>query len=147
MPNLELRGIDVVADATSLPSQLNVAATWSRKVAYAHGLVTGREAALLNMGIALAPRVNILRDPLTGNFWQSYSEDPFLNAQLGVEGVNGIQSQGTMANGKQLGPSSTGASSGDVNSIVDLQTLHEVYLSAIEAQVNAGAVTLMCSYA
>ena len=99
------------------------------------------------IAIALAPRVNILRDPLTGNFWQSYSEDPFLNAQLGIQGVDGIQSVGTMANAKQIGPSSTGASSGDINSIVDMQTLQEVYWSAPGALLEAGSATLMCSYA
>ena len=97
--------------------------------------------------MALFPRVNILRDPVTGNFWQSYSEDPFLNAQMGIQGVLGCQKEGTMANPKQIGPSSTGASAGDINSIVDMQTLQEVYWSAPGALLEAGAATLMCSYA
>lgn len=141
-------GINVVNNATAIPVQLNVANTWSKSAAYAAGVVTGKESYLLGNGIALAPRVNILRDPLTGNFWQSYSEDPFLNAQLGIQGVNGIQAQDNMANAKQIGPSSTGASSGDRNSIVDMQTLQEVYWSAPGALLAEGqAATLMCSYA
>lgn len=47
----------------------------------------------------------------------------------------------------QIGPSSTGASSGDLNSIVDMQTLQEVYWSAPGALLEAGGATLMCSYA
>ena len=141
-------GINVVNNATAIPVQLNVAATWSENVAYAAGAVTGKEAFALGNGVALAPRVNILRDPLTGNFWQSYSEDPFLNAKLGIQGVAGIQNEGVMANAKQIGPSSTGASSGDTNSIVDLQTLQEVYWSAPGALLSEGsAATVMCSYA
>lgn len=50
-----------------------------------------------------------------------------------------------MANSKQIGPSSTGASLGEGVSIVDLQTLHEVYWAAVEAQLKAGAATLMCA--
>ncbi|CAK4031931.1 Family 3 glycoside hydrolase [Lecanosticta acicola] len=140
-------GINVVENATAIPVQINVAATWDKSAAYAAGYIIGREARLLKQDIALSPRVNILRDPVTGNFWQSYSEDPFLNAQLGVAAVNAIQSQGTMADPKQIGPSSTGASAGDTNSIVDLQTLHEVYWSAPGALLKAGAATVMCSYA
>ncbi|KAG6616616.1 family 3 glycoside hydrolase [Phytophthora cinnamomi] len=120
-------GINIVQNATGSPTQLNVAATWSLNAAYQHGVITGKEAKLFNMAVALSPRVNILRDPVEGNFWQSYSEDPFLNARLGVQGVKGLQDQGSMANAKQIGPSSTGASAGDDNSIVDLQTLQEVY--------------------
>ncbi|KAK4570478.1 hypothetical protein LTR86_002558 [Recurvomyces mirabilis] len=140
-------GVNAVNDATAVPMQLNVAATWSKSAAYQSGYVPGREAKILGETVLLAPRVNILRDPLTGNFWQSYSEDPFLNAQLGVQALTGIQDQGTMGNPKQIGPSSTGASSGDLNSIVDMQTLQEVYWSAPGALLEAGAATLMCSYA
>ncbi|KAF1357018.1 glycoside hydrolase superfamily [Delphinella strobiligena] len=140
-------GINIVTDATAPPSQLNVAATWSKNSAYSAGYVTGREAKILNMTIALAPRVNVLRDPIAGNFWQSYSEDPYLNSILGTEAVHGIQDQGIMANSKQIGPSSTGASAGDKNSIVDLQTLYEVYWAPHGALIDAGAATLMCSYA
>lgn len=52
-----------------------------------------------------------------------------------------------MANTKQIGPSSSGASGGDTNSQVDLQVLHEVYWQPHEALVDAGVATMMCSYA
>lgn len=98
-------------------------------------------------GIALAPRVNLLRDPFDGSSWQAYSEDAYLNAQLGAEAVRGIQAEGTMANTKQIGPSSSGASAGDTNSQVDLQVLHEIYWQPHGALVDAGVATMMCSYA
>ncbi|KAF7309713.1 Fn3-like domain-containing protein [Mycena indigotica] len=139
-------GVGAVNGATAIPTQLNLAATFSRRLAYAHGSVAGKEARLLNVSILLAPRVNILRDPFDGSFAQGYSEDPYLNAQLGVEAVKGIQDTGTMANAKQFGPSSTGASNGDANSQVDLQVLHELYWSPHEALVKAGVASVMCSY-
>lgn len=101
----------------------------------------------LLLAILLAPRVNILRDPFKGSFWQGYSEDPYLNGQLGAQAVRGIQDQGTLANSKQTGPSSTGASSGDTNSEVDLQVLHEVYWAPHQPLIDAGVATMMCSYA
>nr|GAT49909.1 predicted protein [Mycena chlorophos] len=140
-------GTDGISETTGIPTQLNLAATFSRSLAYAHGSVAGTEARFLNSSITLAPRVNILRDPWMGSFAQGYSEDPYLIAQLGVQAANGIQAAGTMANSKQFGPSSTGASAGDTNSQVDLQTLHEVYWAPHEALVRAGVATIMCSYA
>ncbi|KAL4094135.1 hypothetical protein PRIC1_009800 [Phytophthora ramorum] len=141
-------GINIVQNATGSPTQLNVAATWSLSAAYQHGVITGKESKLFNMAVALSPRVNILRDPVEGNFWQSYSEDPYLNARLGIQGVTGLQDQGSMANAKQIGPSSTGASAGDANSVVDLQTLQELYWVAPGTLLQEGnAATLMCSYA
>lgn len=83
---------------------------------------------------------------MEGAFWQSYSEDPYLTSQMGLHAMSGIQSHGTMANAKQLAASSTGASNGDANSIVDLQTLHEVYLPAFEYVLKSGVATIMCSY-
>ncbi|KAJ5825343.1 Fn3-like domain-containing protein [Penicillium riverlandense] len=141
------RGVNGVLNATAIPSQLNIAATFSRELAYIAGAVAGSEARLLNASILLAPRVNILRDPFEGSFWQGYSEDPYLNGQLGAQGVLGIQDQGTMANSKQTGPSSTGASAGDTNSQVDIQVLHEVYWAPHQQLIDAGVATMMCSYA
>lgn len=45
-------GINVVNNATAIPVQLNVAATWSKKAAYDAGVVTGRESYLLGNGMS-----------------------------------------------------------------------------------------------
>jgi len=57
-------GVNVVNDATAVPMQLNVAATWSKPAAYQSGYVPGREAKILGETVLLAPRVNILRGML-----------------------------------------------------------------------------------
>ncbi|KAG7388819.1 hypothetical protein PHYBOEH_007681 [Phytophthora boehmeriae] len=140
-------GINIVQNATGVPMQLNVAATWSLDAAYQHGVVTGKESKLFNIAVALYPRVNILRDVYEGNFWQSFSEDPFLNARLGVQSTKAVQEQGTMANPKQIGPSYSGASGSAYNSIVDKQVLKELYWVAPGTLLQEGnGATLMCSY-
>ena len=48
-------GLNLVDDATGLPSQLNVAASFSRDVAFKHGSVAGLEAKTLGMGRLSAP--------------------------------------------------------------------------------------------
>jgi beta-glucosidase len=57
-------GINGVQDATAIPSQINVAATWSRLMAKAAGHVTGLEARLLKAG-KLSPGQPILGFKLT----------------------------------------------------------------------------------
>lgn len=42
------RGVNGVLNATAIPSQLNIAATFSRELAYIAGAVAGSEARLLN---------------------------------------------------------------------------------------------------
>ncbi|KAF4318714.1 hypothetical protein BBO99_00007138 [Phytophthora kernoviae] len=140
-------GINIVHNSTGSPMQLNVAATWSLDAAYQHGVITGKESKLFNIAVALYPRVNILRDVYEGNFWQSFSEDPFLNARLGVQSTKAVQDQGTMANPKQIGPSYSGASGSAYNSIVDKQVLKELYWVAPGTLLQEGnGATLMCSY-
>lgn len=48
-------GLNLVDDATGLPSQLNVAASFSRDVAFKHGSIAGLEAKTLGMGRPSAP--------------------------------------------------------------------------------------------
>lgn len=83
---------------------------------------------------------------MSGYFFQGYSEDPYLNGQLGLHTVRGIQDQGTMASAKQIGVSPDGSSGTVAGSQLDLQTLHEVYLAAIEPLIEAGVTAVMCSY-
>lgn len=51
-----------------------------------------------------------------------------------------------MANAKQLGVSPDGSSGSAAGSELDNQTLHEVYLAAMEPLIQNGVATVMCSY-
>jgi beta-glucosidase-like glycosyl hydrolase len=42
------RGVNGVLNATAIPSQLNIAATFSRELSYIAGAVAGSESRLLN---------------------------------------------------------------------------------------------------
>ena len=47
-----------------------------------------------NMGITFfAPNINIFRDPRWGRGMETYGEDPYLTARMGVACVNGLQQQ------------------------------------------------------
>jgi beta-glucosidase len=121
---------------------MGVAATFSRKTAEANGLVIGREARALGIDVSLQPFVNIDRDLEFGRGYNTFGEDPFLTAEMGVAEVKGIQSQHVMAQIKHF----VGYDSDGSNIWVDDQTLHEVYVAPFDAAVKAGVSSIMCSY-
>lgn len=70
-----------------------------------------------------------------------------MNGQLAVAEVQGIEEDHkTIANLKQFFGSSTGTSQGAQNSVIDEQTMHEIYLWPFEMVVKAGVGSLMTNY-
>jgi beta-glucosidase len=133
--------VNVNADATAMPAPVALAATFSTEAARLYGAALGGEAKSLRQDVLLAPHINIVRDPLFRRNHTSFSEDPFLTAQLAAAEIVGIQSQGVMACAKHL----AGYNGAD-DVTIDERTLHEVYLPAFEAAVRAGVASVMCAY-
>ncbi len=132
---------------TRHPSQgetatMGVAATFSVKDAEDNGIVIGREDRALGIDVSLQPFVNMVRDLEFGRAYNTFGEDPFLTAQMGVAEVKGIQAQHVMAQIKHYVAYDSNAS----NIFVDDQTLHEVYVAPFDAAVKAGVSSIMCSY-
>ena len=121
---------------------MGVAATFSRTTAEANGLVIGREDRALGIDVSLQPFVNIDRDLQFGRGYNTFGEDPFLTAEMGVAEVKGIQSQHVMAQIKHY----VGYDSDGVSTYIDDQTLHEVYVAPFDAAIQAGVSSIMCSY-
>jgi beta-glucosidase len=99
-----------------------------------------------------SPNINIFRDPRWGRGQETYGEDPFLSAQMGVAFVTGLQGQSSkyfpvISTPKHFavhsGPEST-RHSADVT--VSLHDLEDTYLPAFRATVLAGADSVMCAY-
>ena len=122
---------------------MGVAATFSRKTAEANGLVIGREDRALGIDVSLQPFVNIDRDLEFGRGYNTFGEDPFLSAEMGVAEVRGIQSQHVMAQIKHF----VGYDSDGTSTYIDDQTLHEVYVAPFDAAIRRADVSsIMCSY-
>ncbi|MGB9486810.1 MAG: glycoside hydrolase family 3 C-terminal domain-containing protein [Terriglobia bacterium] len=134
-------GINVNHPTTSLPAPVALAATFSVQAARLYGVLMGREAKALGEDVLLAPHVNIVRDPLFRRNHTSLSEDQYLNAQLASSEIAGIQSEGIMAQVKHLA-----GYNGSDSVWIDERTLHEIYLPAFQAAVEAGAASVMCAY-
>ncbi|MGN6179771.1 MAG: glycoside hydrolase family 3 C-terminal domain-containing protein, partial [Mucilaginibacter sp.] len=133
--------------ATFMPNGSAIAATWNPAMANLYGVVIGQEANARKKDVMLAPAFNICRMPLCGRTYEYYSEDPYLNAQLAVEAVRGIQSQHVAACIKHFAANNQEENRNDVNSVVDERALREIYLPAFKAAVQQGnAWAVMSAY-
>ena len=132
-----------------------VAAVISTEVRGLHALArqtgrTGRIGTGLN---TWSPNINIFRDPRWGRGQETYGEDPFLSARMGVAYVRGMQGThpewiDVIATPKHYavhsGPESTRH---EANVFVSRRDLEDTYLPAFRAAiVEGGAASVMCAY-
>lgn len=133
--------------ATFLPNGSAIAATWNPLMANRYGVVIGEEANARKKTVMLAPAFNICRMPLCGRTYEYYSEDPYLNSQLAIQSVKGIQSQHIAACIKHFAANNQELNRDSVNTLVDERALREIYLPAFKAAVQQGnAYTVMSAY-
>jgi beta-glucosidase len=99
-----------------------------------------------------SPNINIFRDPRWGRGQETYGEDPFLTAEMGIAYVTGLQGTDpkylkALATPKHFavhsGPEPTRHTA---NVQVSPHDLEDTYLPAFRATVAAGAGSVMCAY-
>jgi beta-glucosidase len=121
---------------------MGVAATFSVKDAEANGATIGRDARSLGIDVILQPFINIDRDLTFDRAYNTFGEDPFLSGQMGAAEIGGAQALHVMAMAKHY----IGYDSNAYSTVIDPQTMHEVYLQPFAAAVEAGVSSVMCSY-
>lgn len=134
---------------TQLPAPIADAAAFDPGLARSYGKVIGAEDAAVGVDMALAPTINIERDPLWGRAYESLGEDPYLTASLSVPLVDGIQSHRVVAVVKHYAVynQETGRGTTRDDVAVSDRALHEIYLpawSTVIQEAHPGAV--MCAY-
>lgn len=141
------QGIRAHGPACSFPSGIALAATWDRQLAFRYGEALGREARARGIHIQLAPGVNIARTPLNGRNFEYYGEDPYLTGELATEYILGLQSQGVVATVKHFVGNDTEWRRMEIESVMDEQTLREIYLQPFHKTVERGGVwSVMSAY-
>ena len=99
-----------------------------------------------------SPNINIFRDPRWGRGQETYGEDPFLTAQMGVAYVTGLQGNDPKYLKALSTPKHFAVHSGPepTRHTADVQVsnhdLEDTYLPAFRATVTAGAGSVMCAY-
>jgi beta-glucosidase len=140
---------DGLAGVTQMPAAVSLAATFDTSLANQYGQVVGSEEHGKGAMVDLGPTVNIDRDPRWGRSFEAYTEDPYLNAAMATADIDGVQSQGEMAQVKHLAVynQETNRNSPADNAVVSTRAMHEIYLPAFYAATeNANASSVMCAY-
>ncbi|MEN3358840.1 MAG: beta-glucosidase, partial [Mycobacteriales bacterium] len=130
----------------ALPAPLGEAASFDPAVARAYGAVEGRETWATGRNLMEGPNLNIARTPLNGRTFEAFGEDPFLVGQIAAANIQGIQSEGVIANAKHYLANNQEAARDTIDEHIDDRTLHEIYLPGFEAAVKQGRTgSVMCA--
>jgi beta-glucosidase len=140
-------------DATVFPQGLGLAATWDTALVKQIADVIRQQMLAVGARLALAPVLDVARDPRWGRVEETYGEDPVFNGIMGTAYVQGIQSDnltaGVAATGKHFlgyAMSEGGRNWGPVQ--LGPRELREVYAEPFSAVIrNGGIASIMNSYA
>jgi beta-glucosidase len=77
--------------STSFPQALGLASTWDPELVHQVFTAAGEEAGARGAGQVFSPVLDIARDPRWGRTEETYGEDPFLAARMGVAAITGLQ--------------------------------------------------------
>lgn len=136
-----------IGPATSFPSGMALGSTFNPEIANRVGRAIAREAKAKGFNVVLGPASDIQRVPLAGRSFESYGEDPFLNARMVVEYIGGVQSEDVIATIKHFAANNQETDRKVLDSRVDERTLHEIYFPPFRAAVQeAGVLAVMSSY-
>ncbi len=161
-----LHGVARSGYATVFPQAIGMAATWDHNLIHREGETIATEARAkynqaqregnhsIFFGLDFwSPNINIFRDPRWGRGQETYGEDPFLTAKLGVAFVTGLQGDDPKYRKTIATPKHYAVHSGPdperhrFNVQVSPHDLEDTYLPAFRATIVEGhADSIMCAY-
>ena len=118
--------------STAWPCETVLASSWNTELVAEIGAAGALEIKENNIGIWLAPGMNIHRNPLCGRNFEYYSEDPLLTGKMGAAMVRGIQSQKISPAVKHLTCNNKEVNRSGCDSRVSERALREIYLKGFE---------------
>lgn len=163
--NEALHGVGRSGPATVFPQAIGMAATFDDQLIFKVADVVSTEARAMN-NVALAkgyhmkyggltfwtPNINIFRDPRWGRGQETYGEDPFLTASMGVAFVKGLQGTNPKYMKVAACAKHFAVHSGperlrhEFNAKASMHDLYDTYLPAFKALVDNKVEAVMCAY-
>ncbi|NLZ95873.1 MAG: beta-glucosidase, partial [Bacteroidales bacterium] len=151
-------GIDAIhgnanaPDNTVYPTNINLACSFDKEMAYKIAQQTAKEMRAMNMHWTFNPNIEIARDARWGRVGETYGEDPYLATVLGVESVKGYQgdlnsNENVLACIKHFvgGSQPVNGTNGSPTDLSE-RTIREVFFPPFKAGVEAGAMSLMTAH-
>ncbi|MGA2099765.1 MAG: glycoside hydrolase family 3 N-terminal domain-containing protein [Candidatus Sulfotelmatobacter sp.] len=141
--------------STSFPQALGLASTWDPQLVQQAFSAAGDEMASAGVSQAFSPVLDLSRDPRWGRTEETYGEDPYLAARMGVAAINGLQGtnlaidrhhvMATMKHFAAHGQPESGTNTAPAN--FSERELRETFLVPFEAAVKEAHVgSAMASY-
>lgn len=137
---------DRISKSVAFPAPVALAATWNKELTFEMAESIGEECNAAGISVLLGPGFNIYRVSQSGRNFEYFGEDPYLVSRMVENYVVGLQSQGVMATLKHFICNNNEHNRRIMNAQVDERTIHEIYLPAFKAGVDAGALAVMTSY-
>ena len=142
-------------EGTSFPQPIGLGATFDPDLVERLYAMAAAEARARGAHQALTPVVDVARDPRWGRVEETFGEDPYLVARLGVAAVRGFQGDARFLDGRHViatmkhfaahGQPESGTNCAPVN--VSMRVLRETFLSTFKAAIQeGGALSVMPSY-
>ena len=123
--------VEQTYQVTSFPAGNLLGSTWNPQMVFRCAEALAREFDVFGVDVILTPNVNIQRDPLGGRLFESYSEDPYLTAELGAAFVRGIQETGILADPKHFAVNNHEKERKGINVHVQERALREIYFPCL----------------
>ncbi len=151
-----IHGATYLTDGTFFPQEVNLAATFNREYARAMGEAMAYETRAAMVPWVFSPVMDLGRNPVWPRQWESFGEDPYLNAEMAVAETKALQGDdpnhiddkhvavsikhfmayGVPVSGKDRTPA-----------VVPESELREKYFRPFKDCIEAGALTLMVNSA
>lgn len=127
---------------TLFPAQINAACTWEPELVEQMSAIIGQESKAVGINSAMSPVVDVVRDHRWGRVYETYGEDPYLNSQMGVHYIRGMQADkehGVACIAKHfLGYSETQGGLNTATTRITDRELYEVFATPFEAAMREG---------
>jgi beta-glucosidase len=137
---------DHLEKSVAFPAPLALTSTWNTELASLYAKSVGEECRAGGIAVLLGPGMNMYRISQCGRNFEYFGEDPFLAARMIENYVVALQNTGVIATLKHFVANNSDFRRRTSNSIVSERALHEIYMPAFEAGINAGAMAVMTSY-
>lgn len=148
----QIHGTTYTRGGTFFPQSINMAAAFNRQLTRRGAEISAYETKACCIPWTYAPVMDLGRDPRWPRMWESYGEDCYVNAEMGVQAVKGFQGEdpnrigeknvaacikhfmgyGVPVSGKDRTPSS-----------ISRTDLREKHFAPFLAAIRAGALSLM----
>jgi beta-glucosidase len=142
-------------DATSFPQPIGLASTWNTELISEVFTLVAEETRIRGGHQAFTPVLDVARDPRWGRVEETYGEDPYLCAQMGLACVKAFQGPGTRIDKKHVASTlkhfavhsqpESGTNCGPGN--YSERVIREVFFPSFKTAIMEGkAMSVMASY-